>query len=188
MPGCTAAILGVGGVGLSVLLGATAAGASRTIVVDVDDEKLRHAASLGATDVVRPRDGDVVEQLRELTDGGVDYAFEAIGNVEAMAQAVAALRPAGTAVIIGGAPEGSAVTLDARALVLHEQTVKGSIFGSVRPGADFGRLFDLYRRGTLPIDRLLAARYPLARINDAYDALLAGQLGRSLVLPGLPAG
>jgi Zn-dependent alcohol dehydrogenase len=126
---------------------------------------------------------DVVQAVRELTGGGVDYAFEVIGLPATVVQAVRALRTGGTAVAIGMAPAGAAAPVDLLDLVRQEKTLKGSVYGSTRPQADFPRLFELYRRGRLPLDRLVTRQWPLQQINEAYEALVAGTEARSVLVP-----
>ena len=123
--------------------------------------------------------------MRELTNGeGVDFSFEAIGNPKAMTQAVQSLRRGGTATAVGIAPLGSELTVNAGELVYMEKTLKGSYYGSTRPQADMPRLLQLYKAGKLPVDRLISRRYRLDQVNEAYDALLAGEVARSVLIPG----
>jgi len=182
-PGSSVLVVGAGGVGLCAIMGAVLAGASRIIAVDRNPGRLELATSFGATDVVDASHEDVVQSVRELTGGGVDYAFEVIGLPATVLQAVGALRTGGTAVAIGLAPAGAQAPVDLNELVRTEKTLKGSIYGSTRPYRDFPRLFELYRRGRLPLDRLVTRRWPLHEINEAYDALIAGTEARSVVVP-----
>jgi len=182
-PGSTVLVVGAGGVGLCAVMGAVLAGAARIVAADMNPAKLELATAFGATDVVDASRDDVVAAVRELTGGGVDYAFEVIGLPATVGQAVQALRIGGTAVAIGMAPAGAAVQVDLLDLVRQEKTLKGSVYGSTRPHLDFPRLFDLHRRGRLPLDRLLTREWPLHQINEAYDALIAGTVARSVVVP-----
>lgn len=182
-PGSTVLVIGAGGVGLCAVMGAVLAGAARIVAADVNPLKLELATSFGATDAIDASSEDVVEAARELTGGGVDYAFEVIGLADTVTQAVRSLRAGGTAVAIGVAPAGAAAQVSLGELVRDEKTLKGSIYGSTRPHADFPRLFELYRRGRLPLDRLLTREWPLAQINEAYDAMIAGTVARSVVVP-----
>ncbi|HSR24106.1 MAG TPA: Zn-dependent alcohol dehydrogenase [Candidatus Eisenbacteria bacterium] len=179
--GSSVLVIGAGGVGLCAIMGAVLAGAARIVAADLSPAKLELATQFGATDVVDASRDDVVEAVRELT-GGVDYAFEVIGLPQTVAQAVRAVRAGGTAVAVGVAPVGAATQVDLLELVLQEKTLKGSIYGSTRPQADFPRLFELYRRGRLPLDRLLTREWPLERVNEAYDALIEGGLARSVIV------
>ncbi len=184
-PGSSVLVIGAGGVGLSVVMGAHLAGASPILVADVKDSKLEMALDFGATHTIDASHLDVVEATREITgDEGVDYAFEVIGNSATIAQALKAVRRGGTAVAIGLAPQGALVTIDPLDLVFQEKTLRGSFYGSTRPHADMPRLLDLYQAGRLPLQRLVTARYPLERINEAYDAMIAGEVARSVIVFG----
>lgn len=183
-PGSSVLVIGAGGVGLSAVMGAHLSGASPIIVADVVDGKLELAAEFGATDLIHAGEQDIVAAARALTGGeGVDYAFEAIGRRETLEQAIRAVRRAGTAVAVGLPATGVEVAVNVVDLVDSEKTLKGSLYGSTRHFADIPRLFDLYRRGRLPLDRLISRRYPLAEINEAYRALLAGEVARSVLIP-----
>jgi len=182
-PGSTVLVIGAGGVGLCAVMGAVLAGAARIIAADVNPAKLELATSLGATDVIDSSHDDLVAGVRELTGAGVDYAFEVIGLTETVEQAIRAVRVGGTAVAVGIVPTGLTAQVNVQQLVMQEKTLKGSIYGSTRPQVDFPRLFELYRRGRLPLDRLLTRQWPLDEINEAYDALLAGTVARSVVVP-----
>jgi NDMA-dependent alcohol dehydrogenase len=183
-PGAAVLVIGAGGVGLNCVMGAALVGAEPIIVADLVDSKLETAMDFGATHTVNAKTHDLVEGVRELTDGeGVDFAFEAIGNPRAMTQAFQSLRRGGTATAVGIAPLGSQVTINAGDLVYQEKTLRGSYYGSTRPQADMPRLLQLYKAGKLPIDRLISRRYPLERVNEAYEALLAGEVARSVLIP-----
>ena len=182
-PGSTVLVVGAGGVGLCAIMGAVLAGAARIIAADLNPGRLELATSFGATDVVDASHEDVVQAVKELTGGGVDYSFEVIGLPATVVQAVGALRQGGTAVAIGLAPVGSPAPVDLNDLVRSEKTLKGSIYGSTRPQADFPRLFELYRRGRLPLDRLVTKEWPLHQINEAYEGLIAGTEARSVLVP-----
>jgi Zn-dependent alcohol dehydrogenase len=182
-PGSTVLVIGCGGVGLCAVMGAVVAGAARIVAADVNPSKLELATSFGATDVVDASTEDVVEAVQELTGGGVDYAFEVIGRPESVTQAVRSARVGGTAVAVGIAPDGTSAQVGLQDLVRQEKTLKGSIYGSTRPQTDFPRLFDLYRRGRLPLDRLVSREWPLDQVNEAYAALLAGTVARSVLIP-----
>ena len=183
-PGASVLVIGAGGVGLNVVIGAVLVGANRIIVADLLDSKLELARSFGATHLINAREQDVVAAVRALTGGdGADYAFEVIGNPKTMATAYQAVRRGGTAVAVGIPPFGSEMTINAGELVYQEKTLKGSYYGTARPHADMPRLLDLYLAGRLPLDRLVSRSYPLEEVNEAYDALLAGEVARSVLLP-----
>jgi S-(hydroxymethyl)glutathione dehydrogenase / alcohol dehydrogenase len=184
-PGSTALVIGAGGVGLSIIMGAHLAGASRVIVADLMASKLEMARDFGATDTIDASKQDTPEAAKALTDGeGVDYAFEAIGLGRTMLQAFQSLRRGGTAVAVGVARPDDTINVSAFDLLFQEKTLKGSFYGSTRPHNDMPRLLELYRAGRLPLDRLLSRRYPLSEINEAYDAMINGEVARSVVVPG----
>jgi len=179
-PGDTVAVIGTGGVGLNVIQGAVLAGASRIIAVDVLDNKLEYAKTMGATDTVNASKDDPVQAVQNLVRGGVDYAFEAIGNTTAASQAFDMVRRGGTAVIVGMMPFGSKVELNGAAF-LGEKGVKGSFYGSTRFRVDMPRLCDFYLRGKIKLDELVSRHYPLDQINEAYDAMKRGEVARSVL-------
>ena len=184
-PGAAVLVVGAGGVGLNCVMGAALVGAQPIIVADVVDSKLETAMDFGATHVVNAKTQDLVEAVRELTNGeGVDFSFEAIGNPTAMTQAFQAVRRGGMTTAVGIAPLGSEMAVNAGELVYMEKTLRGSYYGSTRPQADMPRLLQLYQAGKLPIDRLISRRYPLDRVNEAYNALIAGEVARSVLIPG----
>jgi Zn-dependent alcohol dehydrogenase len=183
-PGAGVLVIGAGGVGLNCVMGAALVGAHPIIVADLVDSKLETAMDFGATHVVNAGTRDLVESVRELTGGeGVDFSFEAIGNPKAMTQAFQSLRRGGVATAVGIAPLGSEMTVSAGDLVYMEKSLKGSYYGSTRPQADMPRLLQLYKAGKLPVDRLISRRYPLDQVNEAYDAMLAGEVARSVLIP-----
>jgi S-(hydroxymethyl)glutathione dehydrogenase / alcohol dehydrogenase len=180
--GATVAVWGCGGVGANVVQGARLAGASQIVAVDTRPEKLELARSLGATDTVHAtEEADVVEAVRDLTGGGPDYAFEAIGSERAIQQAWLSARAGGTVVVVGMMPRGSTLTLDPWPFI-SEKTLKGSFLGSARIHEDVPRLVDLYRAGELELDGLVSRRLPLSELPDAFDRLRAGDAVRQVVV------
>jgi S-(hydroxymethyl)glutathione dehydrogenase/alcohol dehydrogenase len=177
----TVAVFGSGGVGLNVIQGARMAGASRIIAVDIFDHKLEFTYKFGATDVVNSREIDPIEAIRELTGGGVDIAFDAFGAAETTQGAVKVLRKSGTAVIVGLAPVGETADLDLIDLVRNQKTVVGSYYGSASPHETFDVIVDAYLKGKINIDSLITRNYPLDQINEAFDALHAGEDGRGII-------
>ena len=183
-PGASVLVIGAGGVGLNTVMGAVLVGANPIIVADLLDSKLELARSFGATHVINSREQDLVPAVRELTSGeGVDYAFEVIGNTKTMSAAYQAVRRAGTAVAVGIPPFGSEMTINAGELVYQEKTLKGSYYGTARPQSDMPRLLGLFMAGRLPLERLISRRYPLEQVNEAYRALLDGEVARSVIVP-----
>ena len=180
--GSTVAVIGVGGVGLNVIQGARIAGATRIIAVDINDAALEFAGKFGATETVNPNAGDPLKAIRDLTEGkGVDYAFEAFGSTETVSLAFDATRKHGTAVIAGISPVGEQAGIDAVALVRQEKTLKGAYYGGNAPSLDFYRMIDLYNSGKLDVDNLVTRAYSLDQINDAYDELDRGVVGRGVI-------
>lgn len=180
--GASVSIVGCGGVGLSVLQGAVVSSAAPIVVVDVRDEKLETALALGATHVVNAGREDPVAAVMSITNGrGVDYAFEAIGLSATIEQAVAMLASAGTAVVVGQAPEGVTVSLDPFRISDRELRVIGSNYGSCRPATDFPRLLDLCARGVIKLDPLVTRHLALAEINEALEAMSGGEGFRSVI-------
>ncbi|MBU2668162.1 alcohol dehydrogenase catalytic domain-containing protein [Actinoplanes bogorensis] len=171
-PGSSVAVLGLGGVGLSALLAAVAAGAYPVLAVDVREDKLELARSLGAH---HTRRADV--------DSGERYetVIECAGNERVLAQAYAMTARGGTTVTVGLPHPDRQLSIPAVSLVAEERTLRGSYLGSAVPARDIPRLIGLYRAGLLPVDRLVSRVYPLAGINDAFDALRAGEVARALI-------
>ena len=181
--GSSVLVVGAGGVGLSSVMGAALVGAHPIIVADTLDSKLRIAMEFGATHSVNAESENLVDAVEGLTGGeGVDYSFEAIGNTTAMADSFRALRRGGVATAVGIAPAGAKVSIDAGELVYQEKTLQGSYYGSAHFQADIPRLLQLYRAGKLPIERLISRRYRLDDVNEAFDALIAGEVARSVLV------
>ncbi|WP_181832683.1 zinc-dependent alcohol dehydrogenase family protein [Bosea caraganae] len=180
--GETIAVVGLGGVGLSALLGAVASGASRVIAVDLAEDKLRIARELGATDTFNAADADVVEKIRAATKGGVDHGLEMAGSVKALDLAYQITRRGGTTTTAGLANPAHSLSLSPVRLVAEERTLKGSYVGSCIPVRDIPRFIDLYLRGKLPVDRLLTSTSGLDGINEGFDALAEGRTIRHVIL------
>ncbi len=180
-PGQTAAVIGLGGVGLASVLGAVAAGARQVVALDLADDKLGLARQIGATHAVNARDPDAAEQVRALTGGGVDFAFEMAGAVRAMELAYAITRRGGTTVTAGLPPPGAALALPLVQLVAEERTVKGSYIGTCVPARDIPRYIALYRAGRLPVDRLMSGKLALDGINEGFDRLHEGRAVRQVI-------
>ena len=180
--GSTVAVVGLGGVGLNSLLGATLAGARQIIAVDVHDVKLGLARRLGATDTVNAAEPDAVGQVKELTGGGVDFAFEMAGSVRALDLAYRLTRRGGATVTAGLPPPGEVWPVPAADLVAEERMVKGSYVGSSIPVRDVPRYIELYQRGKLPVDKLMGDKLQLSEINPAFDRLASGMTSRQVVV------
>lgn len=180
--GTTAAVLGLGGVGFSALLGAVASGAREVIAIDLNEEKLKLAKELGATAVFNAAHPDAGDQIRELTKGGVDFAFEMAGAIPAMELAWKITRRGGSTISAGLPNPALRFQLPPVALVAEERTLRGSYIGSAVPTRDIPRYIDLYRRGKLPIDRLMGNTLTLDTINEGFDRLASGHALRDVVL------
>jgi len=180
--GSTVAVIGLGGVGLSSLLGAIAVGASRVVAVDLSDDKLGLARQLGATDTFNAGGANAVDEIRSATNGGVEFAFEMAGSVRAMDLAYKITRRGGTTVTAGLPPPTHTFNLPQVNLVAEERTVKGSYIGTCVPVRDLPRYIELYRRGKLPVDRLMSSHLKLADINLGFDRLHEGKAVRQVIV------
>jgi alcohol dehydrogenase len=169
-------------VGLNALLGARVAGASQIIALDVHDDKLDLARSLGATAAVNATAPDAIEQVKGLTSGGVDFGLEMAGSVDAMELAYRVTRRGGTTVTAGLPHPDARWPLQHVNLTTEERTVKGSYVGSCVPTRDMPRYIDLYRQGMLPVKELMSARLTLDQINEGFDALASGHTVRQIVM------
>jgi len=180
-PGTRVAVVGLGGVGLSAVMGAAMAGAERIVAVDPVASKRELALQLGATDAVDPTADRALDQLRSITDGGVDYALEMAGVVPAFEFAYRATRRGGTTVTAGLANPSATFALPPVGLVVEERTVKGSYIGSCVPSRDIPRYVRMMQRGKLPVDRLQTGTLALADINLGFDRLAEGEAVRQIV-------
>ena len=183
-PGATVAVFGLGGIGLSVIQGAVMAKAGRIIAVDVNPTKFDFARSLGATDFVNPADYDdpIQEVIVDLTDGGVDYSFECIGNVEVMRSALECCHKGwGESVIIGVAGSGQEIATRPFQLVTG-RVWRGTAFGGVRGRTDLPGMVDQYMAGEIEIDSMITHTMGLDDINHAFDLMHEGKSIRSVVL------
>ena len=177
--GATMAVFGLGGIGLSCVQGGVLAGASKIVAVDVVPEKLALAKRLGATQVIDARSTDPVAAIRDLTGGGVDYAFEAVGTIPTIKQALETLGPGGTLTIVGVPKIGSSVDVVVHQLY-QNKAILGCRYGAARPRRDFPLLADLYLTGRLKIDELITHHYALEDFGRAIEDLRAGQLARGV--------
>ena len=180
-PGSTVAVIGCGGVGLSCINGAELAGAGRIIAIDTIETKLDMAKIFGATDVVNASDVNPVGEVRELTGGGVQYSFEAIGLKQTAEQAFSMLRPGGTATIIGMIPIGVKIELTGAAF-LQEKKIQGSMMGSNRFRVDMPRFIDFYLAGKLHLDEMVSKRIQLSQVNEAFADMKSGSVARSVII------
>ncbi len=182
-PGSTVAVFGLGGVGLSVIQGAVMAKAERIIAIDVNADKEQMARQLGATDFVNPRDYDqpIQEVIVELTDGGVDYSFEAVGNVDLMRSALECCHKGwGESTIIGVAGAGQEICTRPFQLVTG-RVWRGSAFGGVKGRSELPGLVDQYMAGNVKVDEMITHTMGLEDINRAFDLMHDGQSIRSVI-------
>ncbi len=180
--GQSVAVLGLGGVGFSSLLAALAAGAREVVAIDLSDAKLQLAKELGATATVNAGAADAAEQVRAITKGGVDFAFEMAGAVPALELAWKITRRGGSTVTAGLPHPDKRFQLPPVQMVAEERTLRGSYIGSAVPSRDIPRYIELYKRGRLPVDRLMGERLTLDDINRGFDRLATGQSMRDVVI------
>jgi len=176
-PGATVLVIGLGGVGMSVVQGARLAGAARIIVSDPVAERRDAATAFGATDLLDPTVDDLVTAAFDLTDGiGVDYAFDAAGKSALVAAGIHATRPGGTTVMVGVPPLDDPVVIEMPAIFAStEKRLVGCLLGSVHSNRDIPRMISLWQAGRLDLEGLITGRRPLAEINEAFDDLRASR-------------
>jgi S-(hydroxymethyl)glutathione dehydrogenase/alcohol dehydrogenase len=181
-PGSTVAVIGCGGVGQSVIQGARIAGASRIFAVDPVEMKRKTAEQLGATDLIDPGAGDPIDQVKAATGGrGTDYAFEVIGLPETILQAYNTARRGGTVVIVGMPRIEHTVTFPAIQLFAEEKKMLGCFYGTAQVRRDFPRLVSLAETGRLDIGAMVSRRIGLEDVNEAFRAMQAGEVIRSVI-------
>jgi S-(hydroxymethyl)glutathione dehydrogenase / alcohol dehydrogenase len=184
--GSTVAVIGLGGVGLSCVMGAVLAGAAKIIAVDVSRAKIDLAGELGATHWVHADPSNpaaTIDGIRSAAGhGGPDFVFEAIGLPATISQAIAALPPGGTAVLVGLTRFGQNASFEAFPFVDGGRRILGSNYGSAVAAIDFPRYAEAYLAGRLPIDRLIDRRLPLDDLEDAFDRLRSGGAARQMVM------
>lgn len=180
--GANIVVFGLGGIGLNVIQGAKMVGANRIIGVDINPGREALARRFGMTDFVNPRDvPNVVDHIVQLTDGGADYSFECIGNVEVMRQALECTHKGwGRSIIIGVAPAGAEIATRPFQLVTGRKW-EGSAFGGARGRTDVPKIVDWYMDGKVRIDELITHKLPLARINEGFDLMMRGESIRTVV-------
>lgn len=180
--GETMAVFGCGGVGLSSVMAAKLAGASKLIAVDTVDLKLEKAKELGADYVINASKENPQQRIVEITGGGADYAIEAIGNVNVMAQAFSSIHNGGICVVAGMAPLGAMLSIAPYELLLGK-TIRGCVQGHIVAPIDIPRYVDLFMAGKLPVDKLISKKFKgLDHINEALDDLEHGRVARSVIV------
>jgi S-(hydroxymethyl)glutathione dehydrogenase/alcohol dehydrogenase len=166
---------------MAAINGAAIAGAGRIIAIDTNPAKLQLATKLGATDIVDPARGDVVQQVRELTGGGVQHAFEVLGRKDTAEQSFAMLAAGGTATIVGMIPFGQKIELHGFDF-LRERRIQGSSMGSNHFRVDMPRLVEFYMRGKLHLEDWISAKLKLSEINEGFANMKAGKTLRSVIM------
>ncbi len=181
--GASVAVIGLGGVGLSCVMGAAVAGASRIVAIDRVASKLAVATEVGATDTILADDdaAATLRALRDLTDGGPDYIFEAIGRPETVELAITALPLGGTAVLVGMTPLGARAAFEVYPFVDGSRRILGSNYGFAEPAIDFPRYAAWTLDGRLPVERLIDRRIGLDDVEDAFAAMRRGQYTRQVI-------
>ncbi len=145
------------------------------------DNKLELAKTFGATHVINGANGvDVVAEVMKLCPGGVEFAFDAIGNSKVLEQIVNMLRPGGAAIEVGIAPMAQMASINPFSLAIQEKRILGSLYGSARPQVDMPRILSLYKQGRCKLDELISCTLPLDKINDGFDMLRAGSVARAV--------
>lgn len=182
-PGERVAVFGLGGVGLSGVMGAKIAGAEKIIAVDIEPGKFAKARTLGATHCLDARDPDLVLKIRDLTGGGVEHSLELSGAIAAMGQAYSVTARGGRITAAGLPAIGAQFSFEAGDLVSNEKSILGSYMGSCVPTRDIPRFLNLYRSGALPVDALLDGQLGFDGLNSGFDALAAGEVLRQVLVP-----
>lgn len=177
------AVLGLGGVGLSGVMGARLAGAETIIAIDLDERKFARALELGATHAMRADDPDIVANIMDLTRGGVDFAIDLAGAVPALELGYAICCRGGAVVTAGLAPAGAKFAIEQADLVSQEKSVLGCYMGSCVPVRDIPRFIELHRQGRLPVDRLIDRTVTFEQMNEGFDRLASGEMIRQILVP-----
>ncbi len=180
-PGSSVAVFGLGGVGLSAVMGARVAGANPIIAVDRLDSKLKLAREIGATHVINVEKDDPIAAVRDLIGDGVEYAFESVGNEQVLIQAYGATRCGGTTVTVGLPAPDKMFSIPALSITAEERTIKGSYMGSCVPRRDIPRYIELYQAGKLPVEKLQTHTLRLDEINEGFDRLAQGTAVRQII-------
>jgi S-(hydroxymethyl)glutathione dehydrogenase/alcohol dehydrogenase len=180
--GASVVVIGCGGVGLAAIQGARLVGAGRIIAVDAQPWKFDLARKFGATDCLDPKAGDPVAAVHELTGGGADFAFECIGLVATVQQAVAMTGRGGTTVLVGVVPITELVPISAADLTLQEKRITGSYMGSNRFRFDMPKYVDFYLDGRLYLDEMISSRIALDDVNDAFTRMRQGEVARQVIV------
>lgn len=180
-PGSSVVVFGAGGVGISIIQGARIAGARQIIAVDLLDHKLEIAKHFGATHTINASGGDPVKEIKRLSNGGVDFSFDAIGNKKVTEQCLYALAPRGLATIVGAMPPGEKIELNVGHFFV-EKRIQGCFMGSNHFQLDMPKYLELYRQGRLNLDDMITRRGRLEDVNEAFRAMAAGEVTRTVLM------
>jgi S-(hydroxymethyl)glutathione dehydrogenase/alcohol dehydrogenase len=180
-PGSTVVVLGAGGVGLCVVMGAILAGAEKVVAVDPNANRRQRALELGATHAVVPGD----PALARLAEDGYDFAFESVGRPDAMEEAIRLSRRGGTVTLIGAPDEQARVSFPALDFVVSQRKLLGCLTGDVRPNTDYDEYFRLYLAGKLDLDRLITATLPMESIAEGFELAHRGDGIRTMLVTEL---
>jgi S-(hydroxymethyl)glutathione dehydrogenase / alcohol dehydrogenase len=182
-PGSTCAIIGCGGVGLAAVQGCRIAGADKIIAIDLNPSKRKAAEEFGATDSIDPSERDAVELVKEMTGGrGADYAFEVVGNTKLQRQAYDMTRPGGVCCWVGIPNMMEEVSVPAAMIALENKTIVGTLYGSANVRTDFIKLIEFAKKGSLELEKMVSRKIKIEEINDAFRAMLEGEVIRSVVV------
>ena len=181
-PGDSVAIVGLGGVGLNALLASIASGAGLVVAIDPKEKKLDIASKFGAHQTFNTNMKNCVEAVLDYTGGGVNFSFETAGVPNALDLSYKITRRGGTTVVAGMPGPESSITLSHLSIAAEERTIKGSYMGSCVPSRDIPRYLNLYKKGKLPIDKLLGDKVELERLNNAFDRLNSGESLRQILI------
>ena len=181
-PGLDIVIYGLGGVGLSAIMGAKILNSNRIIAVDIMDHKLEFAMKFGATHTINSLKNDPVKEIQKITDGGADMALDTFGRGTVTNQAINSTKRKGTTIIVGLSPTGDTVNADMIDLCRNQKTLVGSFYGSVSPHESFNQIVKHYLKGEIDIRGLVERTYNLEQINDAFQDLIDGQDGRGIII------
>ena len=184
-PGDSVAILGLGGVGLNGIMGAKLGGAEIIVAIDIDPSKFAKAKELGATHCFDSRSNDFVDEIRELTSGGVDYAVDLAGVMAAMEAAYKIIRYGGAVVTAGLTPVNTEFSFNHSDLVAQEKSILGSYMGSCVPVRDVPRFLNLYKQGRLPVEKLIDDKIGFKDLNAGFDKLEDGKVVRQILIPSM---
>jgi S-(hydroxymethyl)glutathione dehydrogenase/alcohol dehydrogenase len=179
--GDSVAVFGCGTVGLCVIMASKIARATQIIAIDTNERRLALARTLGASISLNPSKTQVQTEIFSATESGCDLAFECVGKVDVMEDALRTIRRGGRLVIIGAAARSAQFSVNARFL-LESRSVEGSLAGSVQPQRDYPKWFNLYREGRLPLDKLFTRRYKLETVNRAFEEMAAGEVTKPIVM------